>query len=147
MDKSLTIIAAAFILLSAVVVSAGEGIIVDREEAQFSKMKPDAASVFLRIKNNTRVDDALLGVAVNINGVYAELHNVKDGTMTKVSSIPVPAEATVQLKRGGLHIMLFNLPIEMKEGDEFALGLMFEKSGKKDIKMRFSGAGHEMHKH
>jgi copper(I)-binding protein len=147
MFKKLAIVAAAFILLNMAVVLAGEDIVVDKQEAQFSRMKPDVASVFLRIRNNTKKDDALLGVEVNIKGAYAELHNVKDGAMMKVSRIPVPSEATVQLKRGGLHIMLFNLPIEAKKGEEFTLTLIFERLGKKDIKAKFSSGEDNMHRH
>jgi len=123
------------------------GIIVDGQEARFSGMRPDTGSVFLRVKNTGKADDALLGAEVNIKGAYAELHDVKEGAMMKVSRIPVPAGSAVQLKRGGLHIMLFGLPVEVKEGDEFTLTLIFEKAGKKESKVKLSGAGRNMHRH
>lgn len=145
--KRLMLAAAACILLILPVAVAAEEIAIDAQEAQFSRMKPDIGSVFMRITNNTKTDDVLLGAEVNIRGAYAELHDVKDGNMTKVSRIAVPAGATILLRRGGLHIMLFNLPIEVKEGDEFALTLTFEKSGRKVIKVKFSGTGHNMHMH
>ncbi len=147
MHKRPAIIAAAFILLSATVVLAAEDITIDAQEAQFSRMKPDVGTVFLRIRNNSKTDEILSRAEVNIRGAYAELHDVKDGNMTKVSRIPVPAGSTVLLKRGGLHIMLFNLPIDVKEGDEFALTLTFEKSGKKAVNVKFTGAGHNTHMH
>jgi periplasmic copper chaperone A len=55
--------------------------------------------------------------------------------MMKVNRIPVPAGSAVQLKRCGLHVMLLDLPVEVKEGDEFTLALLFEKSGKKENKV------------
>lgn len=147
MYKSLVIFTAVFVMVIAAIVSAKEGIIVDEQEAQFSKMRPDVGSVFMRIKNDTKTDDNLINAEVDIKGAYTELHDVKEGSMVKINRIPVPAGATVRLKRGGLHIMLFNLPIELKEGDEFTLTLIFEKSGRKDLKVRFSKAGHHMHNH
>jgi copper(I)-binding protein len=147
MYKGLMLIMVSFILLILPVAVAGEDITVDEQTAEFSRVKPDVGTVFLRMTNNTKTDDALSGIEVNIKGVYGELHDVKQGSMIKVIRIPVPAGTTVTLKRGGLHIMLFNLPIEVKEGDEFTLSLLLEKSGKKEIKVRFSSAGHDMHRH
>lgn len=147
MCERLTLIIVACMLMIRPAAMAGEDITVDEQEAQFSMVKPDVGSVFLRIRNNAKTDDVLLAAEVNVKGAYAELHDVKDGNMMKVNRMPVRAGTTVTLKRGGRHIMLFNLPIEVKEGDEFALTLMFEKSGRKDIKVKFSSAGRDMHRH
>jgi copper(I)-binding protein len=43
-------------------------------------------------------------------------------------SIPVPAKGEVELKPGGLHIMLVNLKQDLKVGDEIEVTLRF-KSG------------------
>ncbi len=113
-------------------------------EAQFSDMKPDLGAVFMKIENRGS-DDSIIGARVSIPGVIAELHDVKDGAMVKIDRIFLPGERTVELKKGSLHIMLFNLPIEVKEGDEFTLTLILEKAGKKDVKVRFQKS--HMHHH
>jgi len=79
--------------------------------------------------------------------VVVELHDVKNGQMFKIEKIPLRAKSTVELKKGGLHIMLFNLPIELKEGEEFKLTLIFEKAGEVIVPVKLSSSRHEMHHH
>lgn len=110
-------------------------------------MRPDTGAVFMKIKNSGDTDDAITGAMVDIKDVTVELHNVKDGQMYKIDKIPVPAKGTVELKKGGLHIMLFNLPIELKEDQEFKLTLIFEKAGEITVPVRLKSSRHEMHHH
>ncbi len=110
-------------------------------------MRPDTGAVFMKIKNSGDTDDAITGARVDIKDVTVELHNVKDGQMYKIDKIPVPAKGTVELKKGGLHIMLFNLPIELKEDQEFKLTLIFEKAGEITVPVRLKSSRHEMHHH
>ncbi|MCK4899380.1 MAG: copper chaperone PCu(A)C, partial [Anaerolineales bacterium] len=43
--------------------------------------------------------------------------------------VDVPARGQVELKPGGLHIMLIGLSRDLKAGDQVSLSLGFEKSG------------------
>jgi copper(I)-binding protein len=50
--------------------------------------------------------------------------------MRKVENISVPAGQTVELKRGGLHVMLIDLQKRPMDGETVHLELEFEKAGK-----------------
>ncbi len=137
-------IIAVLILVASSVIAAD--ITIDEISGIFS-MRPDTGAVFMKIKNTGTSDDAITGARVDIKDVVAELHDVKDGQMFKIDRIPVPAKSTVELKRGSLHIMLFNLPIELKEEQEFKLTLIFEKAGEITVPVRLKSSRHEMHHH
>ena len=143
----------AFVLLTvwattgAVAAPGSVDIKIEDAEAHFSAMKPDIGTIFMKIRNVGKTEDVLLNAKVDISGVTAELHDVKNNSMTKVEYITIPAKSDVVLKRGGMHIMLFNLPVTAKEGLDFIMTLQFEKAGEKKMKVTFSGMGHEMHGH
>jgi len=127
-------------------VSLAGDISIDDISGMFS-MRPDTGAVFMKIKNSGNMDDVLIGAKTDIKDVVVELHDVKNGQMFKIEKIPIPAKSTVELKKGGLHIMLFNLPIELKEGEEFKLTLIFEKAGEVTVPVKLSSSRHEMHHH
>jgi len=127
-------------------VSLAGDISIDDISGMFS-MRPDTGAVFMKIKNSGNMDDALIGAKTDIKDVVVELHYVKNGPMFKIEKIPIPAKSTVELKKGGLHIMLLNLPIELKEGEEFKLTLIFEKAGEVTVPVKLSSSRHEMHYH
>ncbi len=141
MKKAVPVI---FLVLFLTLAVYAQDIRITDAEAQFSSMKPDIGAVFMKIENRG-IDDSIIGARVSIPDVIVELHDVKDGAMVKVERIFLPGKSTVELKKGGLHIMLFNLPIEVKEGDEFTLTLILEKAGEKDVKVRFQKS--HMHHH
>ena len=62
-----------------------------------------------------------------------ELHSMSmDGNVMKmrqIDAIDVPAGQTVELKSGGLHLMLMGLKAPLKDGDRVPLTLKFEKAG------------------
>lgn len=138
------IISVIILFLSVAATGYAEDIRVKDAEAQFSGMRPDTGAVFMKIENKGE-DDNIIGAKTDIPGVIVELHDVKDGAMFKVERISLPGGKTIELKRGSFHIMLYNLPLEIKEGDEFTLTLILEKSGQRDVKVKFK-KGH-MHHH
>jgi copper(I)-binding protein len=46
--------------------------------------------------------------------------------MRAISALPLPAGASVELKPGGYHVMLFDLGAQAKEGDTVRLSLVIE---------------------
>ena len=108
-------------------------------EGQYANLSPiflGAGSVFFKIKN-TGGRDALVGAAVAIPDTVIELHDVKDGRMVRVDKIVIPSRETMELKPGGHHIMIFNMPRTVQEGSELTLTLSFERSGEKKVPIRF----------
>ena len=121
-----------------------------RIEDQYGMLSPtgQVGAVFMKIENSGSGDDALLGAQANIPGSVAEIHDVKNGKMVKGEKIDIPAGNTTELKPRGLHIMLFKMPKDTKEGTEFTLTLIFEKSGKKQVPVKFTKASEAgMHHH
>lgn len=107
-------------------------------EGQYANLSPifiGAGSVFFKIKN-TGGRDALVGAAVALPNAVIELHDVKDSRMVRVDRIVVPSRETTDLRPGGHHIMIFNMPRTVKEGSELILTLKFERSGEKKVPVR-----------
>jgi copper(I)-binding protein len=109
---------------------------IENARAELSPAMLGVASVFMDIVNGGRKADVLTGVSVNVADAVTELHDVKDGRMAPVRSIPVPAGGIVHLRPRGLHIMLFQLPRNLKNGSELKLILAFELSGMKEVAVK-----------
>jgi len=81
------------------------------------------------------VDSKLVGVssAVAQNAAIHEMAMEHDSmTMREVSSVALPAGKTVELKPGGIQVMLIGLKQPLKEGETVPLTLVFEdKDGKR----------------
>jgi copper(I)-binding protein len=96
-------------------------------------------SVFLRIANAGDGADALVAASVEIPGTVTEIHDVVDGKMVRSERVVVPARAAVELRPGGLHIMVFKLPREIAAGSELKLRLVFETSGERRTSVQVGG--------
>ena len=87
-------------------------------------------------------DDRLVGVSTPA-AKMAALHKTVnvDGVMKMehVDGIDIPANAMLQMKPGGYHIMLMGLTQPLKEGDEIVLTLKFEKAGDVEVKAKVGG--------
>lgn len=74
-----------------------------------------------------------------------ELHtHVMDGEIAKMRPVPgidVPAGGRVELKPGGLHLMLINLKAPLKVGETIPLKLRFEKAGEIEVKVPVTAQG------
>lgn len=92
------------------------------------------AGVFLDI--TASADARLVGVESPVAG-KAELHYMRmdDGVMRmrKVEAIDLPGGATVSLKPGGYHVMLFDLKQPLKPGETIALTLTVVVGGNRPV--------------
>lgn len=130
-----------FCLLTATAcVNAPPQLTVEGPYASLSPMFFGVGSVFMNIRN-TGGGDALLAASVNLPSATVELHDVKDGKMVKVDRIKIAARDTTELKPRSLHIMIFNMPKDLKEGSELLVTLTFERSGQKQVAVRFEKPG------
>jgi copper(I)-binding protein len=101
----------------------------------FIRAVPAGAGVaagYLQIDNRGAVADRLLSVSTPAAG-SAEIHEMRMEDdlmrMRKVASVEVPAGGHVELKPGGLHIMLTRLERPLMPGDRVRLELRFEHAG------------------
>jgi periplasmic copper chaperone A len=108
---------------------------------------------FLKIAN-IGAADRLVSAKAQVSDTV-ELHTmtiVNDVMqMRQVSAIDVPANGSVELKPGGLHIMFIGLKEPLKTGTAFPLTLKFEKAGELTLNMqvtpRPAAAAAQEHKH
>jgi len=85
----------------------------------------------------------------------AELHDMKmkDGVMEMraVDAIVIPANKLIDLKPGGLHVMLIKVNKPINKGDNVPLTLTFENEAKKtftlDVKAKGQDKDSHSHKH
>jgi copper(I)-binding protein len=114
------------------------GMLVIRNVWARPATKADALSaVYMVIENTGDQPDRLLHAHCDVAGMV-ELHETKmEGGVMKmqpVDGIDIPAKGTVELKPGGLHIMLIGLTRDLNPGDEIELELHFDKAGHVPVK-------------
>jgi copper(I)-binding protein len=88
--------------------------------------------LFLTINNTGSTPDTLKAVQASF-AARAELHTMSNvnGQMKMVlqENIPIPANSTVNLAPGGLHIMVFDFKQPLIAGQKLPVTLQFEKAG------------------
>lgn len=95
-------------------------------------MTGPTSAIYMVLVNSGTQPDALVRVRTELAEV-AELHKTTIENevmrMQPVDRIEVPAGGRVELKRGGLHIMLMGLKRNVAAGDRFRAVLVFERGG------------------
>lgn len=101
--------------------------------AAFLTLAIDAGSDTLLGASSPVADKVELHTHLMENGI-ARMRPVEGG-------LPVTAGTPVELKPGGLHIMLIGLKGPLKQGDSFPLTLKFEKAGEVAVTVPVQGPG------
>ena len=110
-----------------------------------------AAGGFMKIENKGAADQ-LIAASSPVAGEM-QLHTMAmDGNVMKmreVKVIDVPANGSVELKPGGLHLMFMDIKSPLKVGEAVPVKLKFQKAGEVEIKVPVrdmsSGSGHMKH--
>ena len=122
--------------------SAGKGVDVSEVWARASAGMANAGAAYANLQNRGDAPDRLVSASTPVAGTV-ELHTMTmEGDVMKMRQIPsidVAPGATVELKPGGLHVMLLDLKAPLKEGTSFPLTLNFEKSGTKTLQVQVRG--------
>lgn len=96
------------------------------------------AGGFMKIDNKGNAADQLLSASSPVAG-EVQLHEMAmDGNvmrMRQVKDIPVPANGSVELKPGGLHLMFMNIKAPLAAGETVPVKLKFAKAGEVEVKM------------
>ena len=92
---------------------------------------------FMILKAGREADRVLSGSTPVAEVVELHTHIMDGGVarMRAISAIEIPAGGKVELKPGGLHLMLINLKAPLKAGDTIPLKLRFEKAGELEIRV------------
>lgn len=104
-----------------------------------------AAGGFMAIVNNGTEAEYLIGVESDAFMKVA-LHESKVdangvGTMTHIERLEIPAGGTVNLERGGYHLMFMGPVAPLAEGQMVKSALIFEKAGRVEIEFEVEPSG------
>ena len=104
-------------------------------------MAPNSNSAaYMVLKNNDNQDYEIIGVTATLTANRTELHEsyVDDqqiSRMRAVDKIVIPAQSQIELKPGGMHVMLMGLKQDLKTGDKFIIKLKINNFGIKDVEV------------
>jgi periplasmic copper chaperone A len=136
MFKKTFLLTLALLLLAALAAcqSASQTPSITVEEA-WGRASPAVAAngaFYMKIRNSGGAPDRLLSASSSVCGVV-ELHEMSMMNdvmeMSPVESIAIPANSTVELKVGGLHVMCIDKQVDFSPGARYSLTLNFETSG------------------
>lgn len=166
--KRLTALGLAFGLMGAVTLAAPQAIAADAPKPKAASKTATTLSIkdpwvreappgarvlgaYMVLANPSSKADRLVSVTSPLADEI-EIHRmtVKNGMMEMdaVDSLTIPAKGEVKLQPGGLHLMIYGVKRDLKEGDSLPIELTFENAGtrKIDFPVRKYTGGHH-HKH
>jgi copper(I)-binding protein len=147
MRKTLIQFAAAIALTLSAILAPGPGaiassVMVMKAYARASATptaEAGAAYVSLMLHGDADRLVAVSTPAARMAGLHRTVETDGVMKMEHVDGIDIPAHGMLEMKPGGYHIMLMGLNGPLREGDEIALTLTFEKAGKVQVKARVGG--------
>ena len=102
-------------------------------EPEVKAMTGYNSAAYMVIRNESSINDKLLRVEGDVaSAIEIHMSEMKEGVMRMypVEFIEIPSNEMVELKPGGLHIMLIDVKQELQPGDKIPLVLVFEIAGK-----------------
>ena len=115
-------------------------------KAYATAMPPGArtAAAYLTIENRGRVADRLVA-ARSPAAAAVELHamTMEGGLMRMraLTEVDVPARGNVRFAPGGLHLMIVDPKMPLREHDRFPLTLTFARAGALDVQVEVEALG------
>ena len=142
--------------LALLVVALGFGFSLQAQEVKVGSIKVDhaytratvpgqqVAGGFMKIENKGNGTDQLVSASSPVAS-EVQLHEMAmEGNVMKmrqVKDIAVPAGGSVELKPGGLHLMLMNIKAPLAAGESVPVKLKFAKAGEVEVKMPVNAMG------
>lgn len=113
--------------------------------ARATPPKAPVAGGYLTIMNTGSEMDRLIGVSAPFAG-KTEIHEmkIKDDVMQMRrvdGGVEIPANGSVQLKPGGLHIMFMHLKEQLVHGEHKSVILVFERHGSIEVVISIEDIG------
>ncbi|WUJ15940.1 copper chaperone PCu(A)C [Streptomyces sp. NBC_00390] len=106
----------------------------------------DMAAGFLTVVNNGGTADKLTSVTSDLSDDIT-IHTSKNQRMQQVKAFDVPADGSLDLERGGSHIMFMALKQKPEKGQKVSVELHFEKSGPIRVELPVKEATYNPAKH
>lgn len=117
---------------------AHDGVMVDDAYAISASASATSGAAFMVIENHSDEPDRLIGVETPAADL-AQLHtHIMDANgVAKMVEVPegweIPPGGTLELKRGGNHVMLMGLKAPLVDGKTIPLTLIFKHAGKVEV--------------
>ncbi|WP_439594474.1 copper chaperone PCu(A)C [Falsiroseomonas sp.] len=98
---------------------------------------------YLTLRNGGAADRLVAARAAIATRVELHTHVHEGGVMRMrpVEAIEVPANGSVTLEPGGLHLMLLELKRPLNQGDSVPVTLVFERAGEVQVQLAVQSAG------
>jgi copper(I)-binding protein len=129
-------LAAAILLASCKAASGPPAVSVDDAWARATVPGQMSSAAYFTIRNRGGADSLL---SVSSPQADASLHttSMDNGVMRMrpLAKLDVPANSSVTLKPGGMHVMLMHLKRPLSAGSSVELDLKFERSGERQVKV------------
>ena len=106
----------------------------------------DMAAGFLTVENGGGSGDKLTSVTSTISDDVT-IHESDNQKMQEVKAFDIPAGGTLDLERGGSHIMFMALKQQPEQGDTVSVELHFEKSDPIKVELPVKETTHNPQKH
>lgn len=118
-------------LMGALALAQGSSVAVEKAWSRATAEGASTGAVYFILKNGGPADRLVAASAPVAERVELHFMSMEGGVMRmrELPAIEVPAQGTVELKPGGLHLMLVGLKQPLREGDRYLLTLKFEKAG------------------
>jgi len=137
-----TALTIAAIITSAADASAGDVDVTNAFARASAAPAAKSGAAYVTIVNQGAESDRLVAVSTPA-ARSSELHRtVMDGDVMKmepVHDLEIPANGTLAMSPGGMHIMLMGLGAPLKAGETIDLTLTFEKAGDVTVKVPIGG--------
>ena len=138
----LAVVVGALLVVASLGSARADDISVETAWARASVARTGAA--FVVVSNTGGAPDRLVAVASPVAAdVMVHRSFEENGTMKMehVAAVVIEPRQRLEMKPGGLHIMLVNLKQPIKKGDQFPLSLRFERGGTKEVMATVYGPG------
>jgi periplasmic copper chaperone A len=120
---------------------AGELSVIEAYAPKSLTPTASSAAVYFTI-SNSGVADRIISISTSA-AATAMVHESKivDGiaSMDMLEGVDVPADGTVVMAQGGLHVMLMGLKAPLKQGETLVLEVTFERAGVMKIEVPVTG--------
>ncbi|NPA54373.1 MAG: copper chaperone PCu(A)C [Aquificae bacterium] len=93
-------------------------------------------ALFMIIENKGNKEDELISVKTDIAKMSMIHETVNENGIMKmkhIETLKIPPKSKIELKPGGLHIMLMGLKRPLKVGEKVKVKLLFKFAGEKEI--------------
>ena len=102
---------------------------------------PTATSgvVYMTLTNHGAAAEKLLSISTPAAGMAMLHESVNEGGVASMKEMPgleIPAGGSIEMKPGGMHVMLMGLSAPLKKGDTLKLTLTFEHAGAVDVEAK-----------